>query len=286
MSEADRDPDALRARLLDSWDGASRGWRRRADGIQAWGMPVSVWLIEHLQLHPGQVVLELAAGPGDTGFLAAELIRPGGHLITSDASEKMLDVARERARAQGIENAEFSQLQLEWIDMATASVDAILCRWGVMLSVDPAAALQECRRVLRPGGRLAAAVWDERSRNPWSTIPATTVVELGFAEAPDPTLPNPFSLSAPGALRELLEDAGFVDPVVEAVALERRADDFDDFLDEALDISMGLAATWATLTDDEQGRLTDELRARFAPYTAEDGSLRVPGSSLVALAEA
>ncbi len=87
-------------------------------------------MIEHAGLQPGQTVLELAAGPGDTGFLAAPLIAPGGTLISSDASAGMLDVARERAQEQGIENVEFKQLQLEWIDMTAASVDVILCRWG------------------------------------------------------------------------------------------------------------------------------------------------------------
>ena len=64
-------------------------------------MPVSTWMIEQLSLQPGQEVPELAAGPGDTGFLAAELIAPGGRLITSDATEGMLDVARERAKSFG-----------------------------------------------------------------------------------------------------------------------------------------------------------------------------------------
>ena len=86
------------------------------------------------QLGPGQRVLELAAGPGDTGFMAARLIEPGGTLICSDAVAGMLDVARERAEEQGIDNVEFKQLQLEWIDLPTASVDVVLCRWGVMLT--------------------------------------------------------------------------------------------------------------------------------------------------------
>jgi SAM-dependent methyltransferase len=280
------DPESLRARLLDGWDEAARGWRRRADGIQRMGMPVSAWMVEHLELHPGEVVLELAAGPGDTGFLAAELVLPAGRLISSDASERMLEVARERARAQGIDNVEFKQLQLEWIDLETASVDAILCRWGVMLSVDPAAALQECRRVLRPGGRLALAVWDELERNPWAEIPGRAVEELGFAEPPERGLPGPFALSAPGVLDELLQEAGFVEPLVEAVQVERVAEDLDSFLDESLDISQRFAATWARLSDEQQARLITELSERLEPFTASDGSLRVPGRTLAALAQA
>src|SRR5205807_4379208 len=102
----------------------------------------------HLQ--PGQRVLELAAGPGDTGFMASELVSPAGTLISTDAVEPMLDVARERARAMGVSNVEFRRLDLQWIDLETASVDAVICRWGLMFASDPAAALQEIRRVLRP----------------------------------------------------------------------------------------------------------------------------------------
>ena len=117
-------------------------------------------MIDALSPQPGQRVLELAAGPGDTGFMAAELIVPGGTLICSDGAEAMLDVARERAAAQGISNVEFRQLELEWIDLPTADVDAVLCRWGIMLVVDSETAAREIRRVLKPGGRAALAVWD------------------------------------------------------------------------------------------------------------------------------
>ena len=111
------DPDVERAEMLARWEGAAAGWGRRADRVRDMGMPVSAWMIDHLALQPGQRVLELAAGPGDTGFLAAELIKPGGTLISSDATEAMLEIARERARQMGIDNVEFRQLELEWIDL-------------------------------------------------------------------------------------------------------------------------------------------------------------------------
>ena len=179
------DPDSQRLEMLDRWERAAVGWRKRADEVRDNGMPVSIRMIEHLGLQPGLRVLELAAGPGDTGFLASELIAPGGTLISSDGTAAMLDIARDRAGQLGVRNVEFRQLNLEWIDLETASVDAVLCRWGFMLILDPSAAARETRRVLRPGGRLAIAVWDEAARNPWATIPGRALIARGLAQPPD-----------------------------------------------------------------------------------------------------
>ena len=209
------DPDAVRAEMLERWGRAAAGWDKRARSVREFGLPVSTWMLDHAGLQPGLRVLELAAGPGETGFLAAELIRPGGSLICSDATDQMLDVARARAEELGVENVEFKRLELEWIDLETASVDVVLCKWGLMFTVDPEAALREVRRVLRPGGRAALAVWDGPPANPWATIPTRVLVELGHTTEPDPEAPGMFALAPPGRLQGLLEDAGFIDVVVD-----------------------------------------------------------------------
>jgi SAM-dependent methyltransferase len=280
------DPDALRAEMLDRWETAATGWGKRADRVREYGMPVSMWMIEHLALQPAQRVLELAAGPGDTGFLAAELVKPGGTLICSDGSEAMLAVARERAAGQGIDNVEFKRLELEWIDLPTADVDVILCRWGLMLCLDPAAALAECRRVLRPGGRLAVAVWDAAAENPMLTVPGAAAVDLGLIEPPEPGAPGPFALSAPGALAELLQNAGFVDVKVEPVAVERTYANARQLIGETLDLSMAFGELWRGLDGPRRDALATEIGRRVEPFAAADGQLRLPGRSLVAAADA
>jgi ubiquinone/menaquinone biosynthesis C-methylase UbiE len=230
--------------------------------------------------------LELAAGPGDTGFLAAELIHPGGTLICSDAAEAMLGVARARARELGSRNVEFKRLELEWIDLPTASVDAVLCRWGLMLSVDPGAALQEARRVLRPGGRIALAVWDRPERNPWATIPQRTLLELGHTPAPDPNAPGMFALADAARLQEMLESAGFVEVLVERLELGRAYGGVEEFIEETSDLSRFFAEATQALSDEERAAVAERIRALAEPFTAADGSVRLPGRSLVAAASA
>jgi len=265
--------------LMERWERAARGWSARADEIRDFGMPVSAWMIDQLRLQPGQRVLELAAGPGDTGFMAAELVAPGGTLISTDAAAPMVEVARERASKLGVENVEFRQLDLQWIDLDTASVDAVLCRWGLMFAADPGAALQEVRRVLRPGGRAALAVWAEPERNPWATIPTRALVELGHVAPPDPDAPGMFALADSQRLHELVEGAGFLDVFVEPLELERRDGGVDAYLQETTDLSQPFAEARARLSEEEWGEVARRIGELVAPFAAEDGTVRFPACS-------
>jgi ubiquinone/menaquinone biosynthesis C-methylase UbiE len=280
------DPEHVRATTRETWEVAAGGWGKRADRVRDWGMPVSVAMVESLDLQPGQRVLELAAGPGDTGFMAAELVRPGGTLISSDGAEPMIEVAKARAAQLGIDNVEFRQLELEWIDLETATVDAVLVRWGIMLTVDPPTAAREIRRVLRPGGHAALAVWDARERNPWALLPSNALLELGFAEPPDPALPGPFALAAEGHLAELLEGAGFTEVEVAPVSLVRRYTSAAEIVEESADVSPSFSTHWHELGPDDQAQVEAHIAAAAKQYTDEDGAVTLPGVSLVARAGA
>ena len=278
--------DDPRAQMLARWEQAAPGWARRADRLREGAMPVSLWMVDHVDLQPGQRVLELAAGPGDTGFLAAELIAPGGTLVCSDASEAMLDIARARADAFGLKNVEFARLELEWIDLETASVDAVLCRWGVMLLVDPPAALTEIRRVLRPGGRATFAVWDVAERNPWATVPGRALIELRHADPPDPKAPGMFAMAAPGQIEAMLGDAGFVDVTVDAIQLDRTYTELDEFVAEALDLFRPFIEVYEALDDSQRQAVRRKIAELAEPYVDDSGGVRLPGRALVAAASA
>jgi SAM-dependent methyltransferase len=283
------DACSYRESSLENWEGAAAGWRRRQEEIRAFGAPASAWLIDAVSPQPGERVLELAAGMGETGMLAAELVAPHGGVIVSDQAEAMLEGARARAQELGLSNVEFQVLNAEWIDLPLASVDAVLCRWGYMLMADPRAALSETRRVLRPGGRVALAVWDSLERNPWAREPAVELIARGLAPAPGPSEappPGPFALADPGRLAELLEQAGFVELELGAVELTRRHDRFEEFWETTLDISRGFHDAVLARPGAEVERIKASLAERLRPYTDEAGALAIPARTLVARASA
>jgi SAM-dependent methyltransferase len=278
-----RDHDGERAAVHDCWEGAAAGWGRQAAAFGEQNAPAARWMIDAAELAPGQRVLDLAAGPGEVGFLAAPLIEPGT-LICSDHSPAMVEVARERAAALGLHNVEFRVLDGEWIDLELASVDAVLCRWGYMLMVDPGAAMRETRRVLRSGGRLALAVWDTRESNPWSAIPMSVLIEHGLATPPVPGTPGPFAITDRALLKAMLEEAGFTEILIDAVDVPRRAPDFDTWWAMHLDISAATFSAFRQADEAQTEAIEAELLQRVGPYIAADGSLSLPGRTLVARA--
>jgi SAM-dependent methyltransferase len=271
---------------LTHWEEAASGWVARQATLRELSAPVSHWMIDAVDPQPGQRVLELAAGLGETGFLAAEMVAPVGGLITSDQADAMLDGARKRAGELGLTNVEFQVLNAEWIDLPVASVDAVLCRWGYMLMADPLAALAEARRVLRPEGHVALAVWDAIEHNPWALLPATELLERGLIQPPAPGAPGPFALGEKQRVRDLLERAGFDEVWVERLDLLQRAPSFDEFWETTLDIARSFHDAVLARPASEIGAIRASLAARFEPYTAADGSLEIPMRTLVGVGTA
>jgi len=275
-----------REELLARWDTMAEGWKATREAFQHAMLPVSYWLVEAIHPQPGHRVLELAAGLGDTGLMAAELVAPGGSVLLTDGSEKMVEAARGRAEEVGATNVELRTMQAEWIDLPTASVDGVLCRFGYMLLLDPEAALRETRRVLKPGGRVALAVWDELDANPWMKVLREALVARELAPVEVPDGPGPFSLGSEEAVAELLATAGFEDIEVSALDLVMAAASLDAWWEQLMQSSTTTAEVVRGLAPAEHYQLRDLVDAGFSPYVRDDGSLQAPARALVAAAAA
>ena len=280
-------PDDFRAESRKRWGEQAAGWEARRDTLRTATMPVSAWMIDAIDPQPGHTILELAAGTGDTGLLAAELIEPGGTLICSDFSPEMLAVARRRAEELGVTNVRFKQIDAETsIDLEAASVDGALCRWGYMLMADPETALRETRRVLKPGARLALAAWTAREENPWAVLPGREIVSRGLAEPPPTDTPGQYAWADERVIAEHLEAAGFAEHHVEPLEFTIEYRSAADWWQSQSQFSRWFADAVARANDDDLAEVSDAVDRHAEQFAAEDGRLRIPARTWVAWAAA
>jgi SAM-dependent methyltransferase len=259
-------------------------WASRREQIEAVSAPCAAALLRDLDPKPGDTVLELAAGTGDTGFDAAERVGAEGRLISSDFSPAMLDEARKRGAERGIKNVEYEVIDAAKIGLEDDSVDGVLCRFGYMLMHDPEAALAETRRVLRPGGKVAFAVWASPERNPFFMIPAISLIQRGHMPPPEPPpAPGLFSMADPERVKGLLHDAGFEEARVEEVPLTFPLPNANAYLEFMADTAGPLAIALQGLSEDQRAEVLADVEDSLARFAAEGGGYQLPGLALCAV---
>ena len=273
-----------RREIYEIAEAIAPGWERWRARIEEVTTPVREWMLKELAPRSGDTVLELAAGAGDTGFEAAAIVGERGRLISTDFSPAMMEVARRRGAELGLGNVDYRVMDAERIELDGDSVDGVLCRFGYMLMPDPAAAFAETRRVLRPGGRLALAVWSAPERNPWASIGFGLLVERGYMPPPEPGAPSPFAMASEKQTRALLEGAGFTAVRTEEVPVRFTFRDLDDYTTYATDTGGPAALVLRGLPEDEREALKTRLGAAFAPFGVDAG-YEIPGVALCAVAD-
>jgi SAM-dependent methyltransferase len=261
----------FRRASLDVWDRMAPGWEEKRDWLWETSQAVGEDMVARLDPQPGQTVLELAAGAGDTGFAAAARLGDAGRLISTDFSPEMVEVARRHGAELGLANVEYRVLDAERMDLEPDSVDGVLCRWGYMLMADPAAAIAETRRVLREGGRLAFAVFAGPDHNQFAAIPVRVLVELGFMPPPAPGAPGICALGDPARISELVTEAGFQPPEIEPVEFTWRFTDFEDYWSFLQRIAGAIAMVINALPDEQQGAARAQIEEAIGAYRSEAG---------------
>jgi ubiquinone/menaquinone biosynthesis C-methylase UbiE len=265
------------------WEAMAPGWERWRAQLAEALTPVREWLVGELAPQPGETLLELSAGAGDTGFEAAAIVGERGRLISTDFSREMVAVARRRGAQRGLRNVDHRVIDAEHIELDADSVDGVLCQSGYMLMADPGAALAETRRVLRPGGRLALSVWGTPERNPWASIGGRILVERGHLPPPEPEAPGIFSMASEDRTRELLDRAGFAAIRTEEVPVQFAYRDLDAYERWVMEVAGPFAMVVRGLPGDERRAVRDLLAEAFVPFEADEG-YKVPGVALCAVA--
>ncbi len=258
-------------------------WERRRADVEAFAAPVRAWMLQELAPRTGDTILELAAGNGDTGFEAVPMIGARGKLITTDFSPAMVASARRRGYQLGLANVDYRVIDAQDIDLADDSVDGVLCRFGLMLMVDPEAALAEIRRVLRPAGRLVLAVWGPPQHNPYFTAVVSALVTEGRLAPPDPEGPGVFRMADGARTIAWLTKAGFETVRTEEVSVLFRLASIDAYLDFVGDTAGPIGLSVRRLTDEERGAVAAQVADVLGPFATRDG-VDIPGDALCAVA--
>jgi SAM-dependent methyltransferase len=276
--------DTYRSELYEIAQAIAPTWERRRADIEEVATPVREWMLRELRPQKGDTVLELAAGVGETGFEAAPIVGETGRLITSDLSPAMLEAARRRGAELGLANVEYRVIDAERIELDDDSVDGVLCRFGYMLMADPAAALAETRRVLRPGGRLTLTVWGALERNPFFAIIAISLIQRGHIPPPEPPpAPGPFSMASAERVEALLRGAGFAEVRTEEVLGRFVIPDVDEYLSVIADTAGPIALALRGLAESDRAAVKTDVEDSLRRFAAGDG-YELPCVALCAVA--
>ena len=257
----------------NEWESVADAWEANRQRVFDSFRTASEWLVEAIDPHAGQVVLDVAAGPGETGFLVAEAVGPTGRVISSDLSPTMVAAARRGAKARGLANVECRVMDAQELDLGDDAVDAAISRLGLMLVPDPAAAFRELRRVVRSGGTVAYAVIGAPDQNDWMALMMGALMKNGH----QPVTGNPFAtggpfgLSSPDVNVELLRGAGFGDIHVEQISGAMTVTDADDYWDTQTSLAGPVKATVEHLTDDERATVRATIADMLAPFETKEG---------------
>ena len=271
--------------LLETAEEIAPTWAARREQIEEVAAPLRDAMLRDLDPAPGETILELAGGTGDTGFDAAERVSPEGRVIESDFAPTMVEEARKRGEERGAENVEYRVIDARDIDLESDSVDGVLCRLGFMLMPDVETALSETRRVLRPGGKLSLAVWGSPERNPFFMIPAISLIQRGHVPPPEPPpAPGLFAMADPDRIKALLRGAGFDEVGVEDVPLTFRIPNAEEYLTFVAETAGPLAIALRSLSEEQRAAVQDDVADSLERFALDGGGYELPGLALCAAA--
>lgn len=262
-----------------TWAGLSASWDKWDEVITHQLAPVGAAIIERLDVQDGSRILDVASGTGEPGLTLART-SPGSSVVLTDLVPEMLEVATRRATDEGITNVEAHVCSADELPFADETFDGVSVRFGYMFFPDLADATAELVRVLRPGGRLCAAVWVDPGENPWTTVVMEAIAGELSLPAPDPDRPSMYRCAPSGMMRALYEAAGLTtveecDVPVELVT--GSPEEYWQMISEHVSL---VSASLARLDSSARDRIRTRVVHEVARYV-QHGEVRVPGLARV-----
>src|SRR5690242_9146913 len=277
---------AMRAGQRQVWDETARDFSNAAAIAAPASEFISRRLIALAHVASGQRVLDVATGAGDPALTAAQVVGPTGEVVGIDHAPQMLEAARKRAAAAGLTNVTFVEGNAQTLDLPTQGFDAVLSRWGLMFFLPLVPALEGFRRVLRPGGYLAAAVWGAPQEVP--IISASCAAIFGQLGRPLPPLdaPGPFNLADSNKLAQSLTDAGFHNVETESQTMSVTFPSADVFVRFQRATNMLVKTVIEQQPEDQQAALWQTVAQVGARMANPEGSITLHNRCICVVGQA
>jgi SAM-dependent methyltransferase len=267
--------------VLQEWRESAPYWAKHAGIVRSMFAPITSALIEAAGVGERHSVLDVAGGSGEPSITIAQTSGPLGFVNYTDAVAEMVVASRNEARRRRLTSIDFTQCVGEALPFSTDTFDVVVCRLGVMLFSDPAAAIAEMFRVVKSAGRVALAVWGRRDSNPFFQVVADVVSRYVESSPEDSDAPGAFRFAERGKLASLFNEARAIEVTERIFRFTMEAPlTPKQFWEVRIELSDTLRTKIAALSSEQLARLTQEVEeAGWAFY--ESGWMKFPAEVLI-----
>lgn len=267
--------------VINRWSETAPYWEKHRAVIREMFAPITQALIDHAQITSGNSVLDVGTGPGEPALAIAELVGNEGKVLGVDPVPEMVDAARREAQRRGLRNASFAVSQADVFPAQASSFDAVVSRFAVMFFPDPAGAVREMLRVLKPGRKMALAVWHFVERNPFHYILSRIVDRYVVSPPAAADTADAFRFAEPGKLRAIVSGAGAEAVSENLLQFSIRAHvTMEEFWTLRSEMSESLRGKLAKIPREQMAELKREVMEALREYSGSEG-LSLPAEVLI-----
>jgi SAM-dependent methyltransferase len=264
-----------------NWAQSASYWEKHRDAIRRMFSPITEALIRDAHVSPGHTVLDIGSGPGEPALTVASFVGKQGRVCGIDPTSEMISAAQREAIRQGLENVEFEVATADHLRFSSNFFDAVVSRFAIMFFPFPVDALRETLRTLKPGGRMAFAVWSFADSNPFHYV-LSRLIDRYAPQSPTPTeWSDAFRYASPGTLLAILNEAGAVDTLERLFQFKIEAPlSIEAFWDLRSEMSEKLRAKLKLLSAGQIAEVRIQAIEALRPYATPEG-MSLPAEVLI-----
>lgn len=258
--------------VITRWSDSAQFWEKHREVIRQMFASVAQALIDDAKISAGQSVLDVATGPGEPALSVADWIGPEGKVIGVDPIPQMIEGGRRAAVRLGLKNVKFEVASADALPFPDAIFDAAISRFGIMFFPSPVDGVREMLRVLKPGGRLAFAVWSGFERNPFHFVLSQILDRFVEPTLPPPDAPDAFRFASPGKLLRIASEAGVVAPIERILQFKIEATvSVEEFCTLRSEMSESFQKKLAALSAQQSAEVKRLALEAFREYSTDRG---------------